>query len=78
MVEPSAGDFESVAAAVSCAPDVPRWVDTRGMLLSGRAKVWVAPDSTRTAGFVTNAAFRALAAKLGFIETAGIAVFTAT
>jgi RimJ/RimL family protein N-acetyltransferase len=41
----------------------------RHMRASGRAPVWGALD--------TNAASRALAARLGFIETAGLAVFTA-
>jgi GNAT superfamily N-acetyltransferase len=41
----------------------------RHMRSTGRAPVWGALD--------TNAASRALAARLGFLETAGIAVFTA-
>jgi RimJ/RimL family protein N-acetyltransferase len=41
----------------------------RHMRQTGRAPVWGALD--------TNVASRALAAKLGFVENAGIAVFTA-
>jgi predicted GNAT family acetyltransferase len=41
----------------------------RHMRRSGRSPVWGALD--------TNAASRALAARLGFLETGGLAVFTA-
>lgn len=65
MVEPGAGDSASVASALACVPDLPRWVDTRGMLLSGRAKVWVAPVSPVSVGFVATAPDSALASVVG-------------
>jgi len=40
MVERTPLDGSLVDAALSRAPDLPRWVDTRGMLLSGRAEVF--------------------------------------
>jgi GNAT superfamily N-acetyltransferase len=46
MVEPAAGDDRVASFALSRVPDLPQWIDTRGMLLSGRARVLVpeAPD----------------------------------
>ena len=65
MVEQGAGDPAALAAALAVVPDVPRWVDTRGMLLSGRATVRVAPGSTVAAGFVATARDLALASVVG-------------
>ena len=39
MVERTPGDTALVALALTRVPDLPQWVDTRGMLLSGRAVV---------------------------------------
>ena len=39
MVERTSADDALVAYALTRAPDLPQWVDTRGMLLSGRATV---------------------------------------
>ena len=38
-------DHARLTAALSRVPDEPRWVDTRGMLLSGRATVHAAPGA---------------------------------
>jgi hypothetical protein len=40
MVERTPGDGSLVDVALNLAPDLPRWVDTRGMLLSARAEVF--------------------------------------
>jgi GNAT superfamily N-acetyltransferase len=40
MVERTAADGSLVDFALRRAPDLPRWIDTRGMLLSGRAEVF--------------------------------------
>lgn len=42
MVERTPGNREPLASALTRVPDLPRWIDTRGMLLSGRAAV-IAP-----------------------------------
>ena len=42
MVERTPGDGSLVDFALTRAPDLPRWIDTRGMLLSGRAEVFAA------------------------------------
>lgn len=56
----------ALAAALTRVPDVPHWVDTRGMLESGRAEVWFAPsaDPARD-GFVVTMPDRALASVVG-------------
>ena len=46
MVERTPVDGSLVDFALTRAPDLPRWVDTRGMLLSGRAEVF-APGGRR-------------------------------
>jgi RimJ/RimL family protein N-acetyltransferase len=43
MVERTPGDRALLAFALTRVPDLPRWIDTRGMLLSGRAVV-IAPS----------------------------------
>ena len=49
MVERTPVDGSLVSFALTRAPDLPRWVDTRGMLLSGRAQVF-APAGADAAG----------------------------
>ena len=49
MVERTPGDGSLVDFALTRAPDLPRWVDTRGMLLSGRAEVFAPAGATRGA-----------------------------
>ena len=44
MVERTAAASSRIAFALTRVPDLPRWVDTRGMLLSGRADVHPAAD----------------------------------
>ena len=49
------------SAALARIPDQPQWVDTRGMLLTGRARVtFPAPPRFATDGFVVELASRAL------------------
>lgn len=53
-------------AALARVPDVPAWVDTRGMLLTGRAFVSFAPGANlHTDGFVVELASRALVSVVG-------------
>ena len=53
-------------AALARVPDVPQWVDTRGMLLTGRAVVWFPPAAQLTRdGFVVELAARALISVVG-------------
>jgi RimJ/RimL family protein N-acetyltransferase len=53
-------------AARARIPDVPAWVDTRGMLLTGRAVVSFAPGANfATDGFVVELASRALVSIVG-------------
>jgi GNAT superfamily N-acetyltransferase len=53
-------------AALERVPDLPAWVDTRGMLLSGRAIVSFSPGADLTSdGFVIELASRALVSVVG-------------
>jgi hypothetical protein len=45
MVERASTAASLVARALTRVPDLPRWIDTRGMLLSGRAAVHAPPSS---------------------------------
>jgi len=47
-MEPTSAESGLTAFALTRVPDLPRWIDTRGMLLSGRAAVFApaAPDGT--------------------------------
>jgi GNAT superfamily N-acetyltransferase len=45
MVERTPADFGITSFALTRVPDLPRWIDTRGMLLSGRAAVY-APSAS--------------------------------
>jgi RimJ/RimL family protein N-acetyltransferase len=47
MVEPTPSDSGLNAFALTRVPDLPRWIDTRGMLLSGRADVHAPPSSRK-------------------------------
>ncbi len=53
-----------LAAALTRVPDLPRWIDTRGMLLSGRAVVYDGDDGG-SAGFVAAVPDAALASVVG-------------
>jgi GNAT superfamily N-acetyltransferase len=46
MVERTSATGSLVTLALTRVPDLPRWIDTRGMLLSGRARVHVLPSSS--------------------------------
>jgi len=62
-------------AALARVPDLPQWVDTRGMLLTGRALVsFPAPARFDTDGFVVELASRAL---LSAIDTPPAALIAA-
>ncbi len=52
MVERTPADRALVAVALSRVPDLPQWVDTRGMLLSGRASVVVPAERGDTGAIV--------------------------
>ena len=41
MVERTSAESDLIALALTRVPDEPRWIDTRGMLLSGRASVHI-------------------------------------
>lgn len=59
-------DTSALAAALTRVPDVPHWVDTRGMLESGRAEVWFAHSAdTARDGFVVTMSDMALASVVG-------------
>jgi hypothetical protein len=61
-----AGDRARIAAALQRVPDDPRWVDTRGMLLSGRAIVRAPDDADlRRDGFLVIAADVSLVGVVG-------------
>ena len=66
MVERTSADSSLIAFALTRVPDLPRWIDTRGMLLSGRAVVHSqsAPDEA-TSGFIVVVADSALASIVG-------------
>jgi len=66
MVGPAPGDPSLIALALTRVPDLPRWIDARGMLLSGRAMVSAAPRADLTHdGFVIAVRDSALAAVVG-------------
>jgi RimJ/RimL family protein N-acetyltransferase len=48
MVERASTAASLVALALTRVPDLPRWIDTRGMLLSGRADVHAPPSSAES------------------------------
>lgn len=62
MVERAPGGASPLALALTRVPDAPRWIDTRGMLLSGRATVFAADAS---GGFVAAVPDAALASIVG-------------
>jgi len=65
MVTPASGDRNLLALALTRVPDLPRWVDTRGMLLSGRATVVAAAAPAADDGFVVLMRDAALASVVG-------------
>lgn len=84
MVERTPAGSSPIGVALTRVPDLPRWIDTRGMLLSGRAAVHMPSRDGATPGapvwgaLEANSGARALAARLGFLEAGGVAVFTET
>ena len=52
MVEPTAAASSVIAVALTRVPDLPRWIDTRGMLLSGRADVYTYAADSSLAGLI--------------------------
>jgi RimJ/RimL family protein N-acetyltransferase len=63
MVERTSANASAVAAALTRVPDVPRWIDTRGMLLSGRAMAIASADGDD--GFIVVVRDLALASIVG-------------
>jgi hypothetical protein len=47
-MEPTPAESRLTAVALTRVPDLPRWIDTRGMLLSGRARVYAPAASDGT------------------------------
>ncbi len=84
MVERTPAGSSPIGVALTRVPDLPRWIDTRGMLLSGRAARTLIRHMRGTGrapvwgALETNSGSRALAARLGFLEAGGVAVFTET
>jgi len=64
MVERTALNTSLVCLALTQVPDLPRWIDTRGMLLSGRAVV-SAPHGLDGAGMIATVPDSALASIVG-------------
>ena len=52
MVERASTAASLVALALTRVPDLPRWIDTRGMLLSGRGVVHAPPSSDASSGLI--------------------------
>lgn len=79
MVGSAPGDAGLLPLALTAVPDLPRWVDARGMLLSGRAIVSATPgaDLSRD-GFVIAVRDCALAAVVGRPSPALVAETLAT
>jgi GNAT superfamily N-acetyltransferase len=65
MVTPASPDRHLLAIALTRVPDLPRWVDTRGMLLSGRGAVVSAIPHAADSGFVVLMRDAALASIVG-------------
>lgn len=65
MVQPASGDPVLLIDALTRVPDLPQWIDTRGMLLSGRAVVMPGRDSSLDPGFVVVVRDSALASVVG-------------
>lgn len=63
MVQRASGDGSLLAGALTRVPDLPQWIDTRGMLLSGRALVWAAERDL--SGFIAVVPDAALASVAG-------------
>jgi RimJ/RimL family protein N-acetyltransferase len=70
MVDSTTG---ATRLALTRVPDEPRWVDTRGMLLSGRASGRFPGHQLDTAGFVVAVSDSALASVVGKAEASLIA-----
>jgi GNAT superfamily N-acetyltransferase len=75
MVERTPADTSLVALALTRVSDLPQWIDTRGMLLSGRAMVVAPPGSD---GLVVVVPDLALASIVGRPPAQGIADVLAT
>jgi len=79
MVTPASGDRHLLDAALTRVPDLPRWVDTRGMLLSGRASVVssAAPDREGLVVLMRDAALASIVGRPGAdVVTAAIATLS--
>jgi GNAT superfamily N-acetyltransferase len=64
MVERTTLNASLVSLALTRVPDLPRWIDTRGMLLSGRAVVVATPDLDGT-GMISTVPDSSLASIIG-------------
>jgi hypothetical protein len=64
MPAPADGADWPAGRALAQVPDLPEWVDTRGMLLTGRARVSGTPGDP-SSGFVVELASRALVSVVG-------------
>jgi GNAT superfamily N-acetyltransferase len=64
MVQRTPGSASLVSLALSRVPDQARWIDTRGMLLSGRSVVFV-PSRPEDTGMITAVPDAALASVVG-------------
>lgn len=72
MVERTPADRALAAVALSRVPDLPQWVDTRGMLLSGRARVVDPSDDDGAGGVIVVVRDLALASVVGRPRPAAI------
>jgi GNAT superfamily N-acetyltransferase len=64
MVQRTPGGTTLIAVALTRVPDLPRWIDTRGMLLSGRSQV-CAPAGGAEASMIVAVPDAALASVVG-------------
>lgn len=64
MVQRTPGSASLVSLALTRVPDRPRWIDTRGMLLSGRSVVFM-PSRPEDGGMITAVPDAALASVVG-------------
>lgn len=73
MVQRASDDGSLLAGALTRVPDLPRWVDTRGMLLSGRAVVHAeGPDLSHFVAVVPDAALASVVGRPSATLVAGV------
>ena len=65
MVQEPSADPAGLTEVLTRVPDLPRWIDTRGMLLSGRGVVSAGPGNDIAGGFVVVVPDSALASVVG-------------